>query len=96
MTDYKILSRKATIVNVHGMHARPAAMIAKAAQDAVAIIWVGAGDNRADASSIIDILSLGCSRGCEVTLEAENEDDLPILDSIKEIIDKGFGEDSDG
>ena len=78
------------------MHARPAAMIAKAAQDATALIWIGVGGNRADASSIIDILSLGCSRGYEVTLEAENEEDLPILDTIKEIIDNGFGEDLDG
>lgn len=83
-------------MNILGMHARPAAMIAKLAQEAAAVIWIGAGDNRADASSIIDILSLGCSRGYEVTIEAENEDDLPILDSIKEIIDKGFGEDLDG
>ena len=96
MADYKILSRTATIVNVLGMHARPAAMIAKLAQNAVAVIWIGVDDNRADASSIIDILSLGCSRGYEVTLEAENEEDLPILDSIKEIIDKGFGENLDG
>lgn len=96
MTDYKILSRTATIVNVLGMHARPAGMIAKAAQDAQADIWLGVGDNRADASSIIDILSLGCSKGYEVTIVAENEDDLPILDSIKDIIDRGFGEDLDG
>ena len=95
MTDYKILSRTATIVNVLGMHARPAAMIAKLAQSAAAVIWIGVGDNRADASSIIDILSLGCSRGYEVKLEADHEADLPILDSIKEIIDKGFGENVD-
>lgn len=95
LTDHKILSRTATIVNVFGMHARPAAMIANLAQNATAVIWIGVGDNRADASSIIDILSLGCARGYEVTLEAENGEDLTILDSIKEIIDKGFGEDLD-
>lgn len=78
------------------MHARPAAMIAKLAQTAGDVIWIGDGKNRADASSIIDILSLGCPKGYEVTLEAESEEDLPILDSIKEIIDTGFGEDLNG
>ncbi len=96
MTEYKILSRTTTIVNPLGMHARPAAMIAKLALNATAAIWIGDGETRADASSIIDMLSLGCPKGYEVTLEAENEADLPILDSIKEIIDNGFGEDLDG
>ncbi|MBI9091139.1 MAG: HPr family phosphocarrier protein [Desulfobacterium sp.] len=95
MTDYKILSRRTTIVNQLGMHARPAAMIAKLAQNADTVVWIGDGENRADASSIIDILSLGCSKGYEVLLETENEVDIPILDSIKELIDTGFGEDVD-
>ena len=95
MVDYKILSRRTTIVNQLGMHARPAAMIAKLAQNADDVVWIGDGENRADASSIIDILSLGCSKGYEVLLETENEEDIPILDSIKELIDTGFGEDLD-
>ncbi len=95
MADYKILSRRTTIINQLGMHARPAAMIAKLAQNADTVVWIGDGENRADASSIIDILSLGCSRGYEVLLETENENDIPILDSIKELIDTGFGEDVD-
>lgn len=95
MTDYKILSRRTTIVNQLGMHARPAAMIAKLAQNADTVVWIGDGENRADASSIIDILSLGCSKGYEVLLETENEEDIPILDSIKELIETGFGEDVD-
>ncbi|MCP4117914.1 MAG: HPr family phosphocarrier protein [Desulfobacteraceae bacterium] len=95
MVDYKILSRRTTIINQLGMHARPAAMIAKLAQSAEDDVWIGDGDNRADASSIIDILSLGCSKGYEVLLEAESEEDIPILDSIKELIETGFGEDVD-
>ena len=95
MVDYKILSRRTTIINQLGMHARPAAMIAKLAQNAEGDVWIGDGENRADASSIIDILSLGCSKGYEVLLEAKSEEDIPILDSIKELIDTGFGEDVD-
>ena len=95
MVDYKILSRRTTIINQLGMHARPAAMIAKLAQNAEGGVWIGDGENRADASSIIDILSLGCSKGYEVLLEAKSEEDIPILDSIKELIDTGFGEDVD-
>jgi len=95
LTYNNILSRRTTIVNQFGMHARPAAMIAKLAQKAEALVWIGDGENRADASSIIDILSLGVAKGYEILLEVENEDDLPVLDSIKELIDRGFGEDVD-
>ena len=96
LTEYNTLSRRTTILNQLGMHARPAAMIAKLARNAEAELWIGDGVTRADASSVIDILSLGCARGYEVLLEAENEDDIHILDSIKKLIDTGFGENIDG
>jgi phosphotransferase system HPr (HPr) family protein len=77
------------------MHARPAAMISKLAQKAEKGVWIGIGDNRAEASSIIDILSIGCRQGTQVMITVESENDIPILESISHLIEAGFGEDSD-
>ena len=90
-----ILTRSVTIRNKLGMHARPAAMISKLAQKAEKGVWIGIGDTRAEASSIIDILSIGCRQGSEVSVTVESEADLPILESISELIESGFGEDKE-
>lgn len=68
-------------------------MISKIAQKAEKGVWIGIGDTVAEASSIIDILSIGCRQGSQVMLSVESETDLPILESIRELIEDGFGED---
>jgi phosphotransferase system HPr (HPr) family protein len=89
------LTRKVTIQNRLGMHARPAAMISKLAQKAEKGVWIGIGNTMAEASSIIDILSIGCRQGTQVMVAVESENDIAILESIKELIEGGFGEDQD-
>ena len=88
------LSRKVKIVNVLGMHARAAARLASLAQAARGAVWIAAGGERADATSVIDILALGCGQGCEVTLEIDNEADLGTLELLAALIHEGFGESS--
>jgi len=84
-----------TIPNKLGMHARPAAMISKIAQKAEKLIWIGIGEDRAEATSVIDILSIGCIQGSQVQLSAESENDIPLLELIRELIEDGFGEDDE-
>jgi phosphotransferase system HPr (HPr) family protein len=86
------LTRRLTIVNELGMHARSAAMIAKMAQDAVSDVWVACGGERVDATSVIDLLTLGCAKGTEVIVSVENPDDEKVLDMIADLVTDGFGE----
>ena len=86
------LSRDVLITNELGLHARSAARIAKLAQNANSKVWLIRRKERVDASSIIDILSLGCSKGSKITLEIDEESDIDILNEIIELVKKGFGE----
>ena len=86
------LSRDVVIINELGLHARSAAGIAKLAQNANSKVWLIRGKERVDASSVIDILSLGCSKGSKITLEIDEESDIDILNEIIELIKKGFWE----
>ena len=70
-----------------GIHARPAAMIAKAAAEAMGEVWLVRDGEKADATSIIDILTLGCACGTEVEIEVEDASDRPVLDRIFELIE---------
>ncbi|NQT10764.1 MAG: HPr family phosphocarrier protein [Desulfobacteraceae bacterium] len=86
------LSRDVLIINELGLHARSAARIAKLAQNANSKVWLIRGKERVDASSIIDILSLACSKGSKITLEITEESDIDILNEIIELVKNGFGE----
>ena len=86
------LSREVVIVNELGLHARSAAKIAGLAQNSKAAVWVKRDAEKADASSIVDILTLACEKGSKITLIIEDKADRPILEDIVNLIETGFGE----
>lgn len=84
------------INNELGLHARPAAMITKMVQHAERTIWLVDGEHRADASSVIDILTLNAGKGKKLTLESESEIDRSILEALAGFFASGFGENGNG
>jgi phosphocarrier protein HPr len=88
----KKLSRNVTITNELGLHARSAARIAKIALNSKAWVWIKKGAESADASSIIDILSLACEKGSKITLIIEDPSDMDILETLVNLVEQGFGE----
>jgi phosphocarrier protein HPr len=86
------LTREVTVVNELGLHARPAARLARLAQEARAPVWVISGSEKADATSILDLLALGCPRGTRLTLAAEDPHDRPVLDALVRLVENGFEE----
>jgi phosphocarrier protein HPr len=84
--------RVATINNDLGLHARSAAQIADIAQNSIANVWIQKEDEKADASSIIDILTLACGKGTQISIIIEDAGDLDILNAIGDLVDRGFGE----
>ena len=84
--------RNVTIVNELGLHARSAAQIADIAQNSIANVWIQKEDEKADASSIIDILTLACTKGTQITIIIEDLADLPVLNTIADLVNSGFGE----
>jgi len=86
------LSRHVTIINDLGLHARAAAKIAKLVQNVKSNVWIIKDGERADASSIIDILTLACPKGTKITLTIDDQSDLGILNKLAQMIESGFGE----
>ena len=74
------------------MHARPASQIAQMAEQASAGVWLCANDNKVDATSIIDILTLCAVKDTQVLIEIEDDSDVTILDQIVDFFEDGFGE----
>lgn len=86
------LSRKVTIVNELGLHARSAAKIAEIAKNANSNVWIIKDSEKADASGILEILMLECAIGSVITIKIDHPVDVEILNAIVELIKTGFGE----
>jgi phosphocarrier protein len=85
-------SRKVTIVNALGLHARSAARIAELARSAESSVSICKGDACADATDIFDVLSLCCPEGTELTVHVADAGDTAVLAAICDLIAGGFGE----
>jgi len=88
----KELSREVIIVNELGLHARSAGKIAKLAQNAQSAIWLIKDNEKVDASSIIDILTLACGKGSKIMLTVDSKSDVHILNEITALVERGFEE----
>jgi len=88
----KELSREVIIVNELGLHARSAGKIAKLTQNAQSTIWLTKNNEKVDASSIIDILTLACAKGSKIMLTVDSKSDVHILNEITALVKRGFEE----
>ena len=86
------LIKRVIIRNELGLHARSAAKLAKIAQQAEAGVWVIKDDMEADATSVIDVLTLACPRGTPISIRVEDRKDIHVLDAIVALVEQGFEE----
>ena len=70
-----------------GLHARPAAKMAKVLNGFKARVWIGRGDKLVDARSILDVLTLGASAGTRLRIVAEGEEAEEALARIKRLLE---------
>jgi len=73
-----------TIVNELGLHARPAAEFVTAAKAFRSKIWLGKGEERFSADSILDVLTANLNRGETAVIEAEGPD---AEEAIKRLVE---------
>ena len=84
------IKRVVVVPNKQGMHARPADMFVRRAQQFKSKVEVVRDVFRVEAKSIMNLLMLGAAQGTELTLEAEGSDAQEALDALAEVVEKGF------
>ncbi|HTJ17955.1 MAG TPA: phosphoenolpyruvate--protein phosphotransferase [Steroidobacteraceae bacterium] len=80
------MSERVIIAHAHGIHARPAALIANSAKSAAAEITISARGRSANAKSAVALMSLGAQGGDELTLVASGDDAAKAISEIKKLI----------
>lgn len=80
------------ITNRLGLHGRAAAHLANAIEDFNCEIFVEKGPFRADAKSILDLLSLCCSKGTRIKIGAIGPMAKEAVSVAVEVVKSGFEE----
>ena len=90
-------SKKTTVINRTGLHARPASQFIEMAKRFSSRIQISNlslddEDNIGNAKSIISVLALGMGPGSPIEIFAVGEDEQEAVDSLIALVDSGFGE----
>lgn len=82
------VERRLVLRNKLGLHARPAAILARLASSYTSDVVV----NGVDAKSILEIMKLGAVGGDQITVAAQGADADGVLEAISAVVADGFGE----
>ena len=80
------VTERVTLAHDHGIHARPAALIANFAKTAAAEITIAVRGRSVNAKSAVALMSLGAQRGDELTLVATGEGGAKAVGELKRLI----------
>ena len=87
-----MISRQAMIVNKLGLHARAATRLVNCASAFASEIWIGKGEKIINGKSIMGVLTLAASKGTELMIQVDGNDESAAMESILDLIADCFGE----
>ncbi|HUR01535.1 MAG TPA: HPr family phosphocarrier protein [Nonomuraea sp.] len=74
--------RTVTVASASGLHARPAKLFVQEAVRLGVPVRIRVGERSVPANSMLGVLSLGATKGTEVTLESDAPDADTALDAL--------------
>ncbi|GAB3908224.1 dihydroxyacetone kinase phosphoryl donor subunit DhaM [Kibdelosporangium lantanae] len=80
------------LTNPVGLHARPAALLARSVADLDAEVTVRFGERQADAASVLALMGLGAHGGDRITVTASGPDATEALRRVGDLVARGFDE----
>lgn len=86
------MERQVELTNASGLHARPASVFVAGANKFQSDVFVEVNGKRANAKSILGLLSLAIGKGSTVTIITNGPDDAKALDTLCDLIENGIGE----
>lgn len=87
-----MIKTQVTIINQLGLHARASAKFVATASKFISQLKVSRGSQTVNGKSIMGIMMLAASKGSELTLEIDGEDELEMEKMIVALINNRFGE----
>ena len=87
-----MIKQNITIINKLGLHARAASKLVNCASQFECEVFVGRNGNRVNAKSIMGVMMLAASKGVELELEIDGNDEQLCQQAMVDLINNRFGE----
>lgn len=87
-----MVSKAIVVQNQVGLHARPATFFIQKSNEFKSSIWVEKDERRVNAKSLLGVLSLGITKGTEITIIADGSDEKDAIYALEVLIESDFSE----
>ena len=87
-----MINQNITIINKLGLHARAASKLVNCASQFESEVFIGRNGNRVNAKSIMGVMMLAASKGVELELEIDGNDEQDCQHALVDLINNRFGE----
>ena len=87
-----MIKQNITIINKLGLHARAASKLVNCASQFESEVFIGRNSNRVNAKSIMGVMMLAASKGVELELEIDGNDEQDCQQALVDLINNRFGE----
>lgn len=86
-----MISRKVTVNEEFGLHARPVMNVVKICRNVKSKVEICKGCIKADGCSMIELLLLAANNGTELEIVVNGDDEIKVINSLKEFFEHGSG-----
>ncbi|WP_274423493.1 HPr family phosphocarrier protein [Chelativorans sp. YIM 93263] len=93
-TEGEVVTRKFTIVNQRGLHARASAKFVQVVDSYDARVTVEKDDISVGGTSIMGLMMLAASPGCHIRVTARGPQAKELVDALDRLISTRFGEEN--
>ena len=82
-----MVSKEVVVKNGTGLHARPATLLVKKASSFKSDVSIEYNGKKANVKSLIGVLSLGVTKGANITVTASGDDETLAAEEIAKLIE---------
>lgn len=87
-----MFSKEVLVSNQVGLHARPATFFIQKANEFKSSVWVEKEERKVNAKSLLGVLSLGITRGVNISIIADGPDEEQAVMALVDLIASNFAE----
>lgn len=80
------------VINRAGLHARPSAILAQAAQKFTSQIFFAKDNDQINGKSVMGLITLGASYGTELKISAQGDDEEAAVEALARLFETKFDE----
>lgn len=87
-----MVSKTIVVTNQVGLHARPATFFIQKSNEFKASIWIDKEGRKVNAKSLLGVLSLGITKGTQIEIIADGDDEEAAVEALEALIESNFND----